>query len=382
MISLKYITLFNMYGDTVNPNIDPIILQPFDKKINKDSDDLHTEKLENLRIIGFAGVGKSTYIKRNYNSHDYMLTAYTRIASSQINGSTLSSIFKLGRFNECSVTSSVNKLRFLKSPYLNIQKINGIVIDEFYITPSAIIDKIDLICQIIRNCKEPFGGLHVVLVGDDRQSESIDDSFVDSDLYKNMKFKEIILPEHENMRLTHVYMQFCNQFRNPNLNRRKLIDLLKDKRFSKGEIKDNSFNVYYRNIDCNKKNLIGMSTMESDVVYIRDGVGYKKGCPIYITGSSDDSILCNGMMGVLNNKLNKKLNIVVDDVSYEVSPSKISFKPGFAITIHLCQSKTWNGVNIYLRKSDILENRKLFIRLIYVALTRVRNFENCYLNVI
>jgi hypothetical protein len=386
MISLNYITLFNMYGDNIEPdndiNIDEIILSESDKIINKKSNDLYIEKLENLRVIGFAGVGKSTYIKSKYSSHDYLLTAYTRIASSQINGNTISSIFKLGRFNDYSVGASVSKLRFLKTMYLNIQKIIGIVIDEFYITPAAIVDKVDLICQIIRNCKEPFGGLQVILVGDDRQSESIDDSFVDSDLYKNMTFKEIILPEHENMRLTSTYMQFCNQFRNPKLNRRKLIDLLRDKRFSNDEIKDNSFTVYYRNVDCNEKNKLGMIALKSDVIYIRDGISYKKGCPIYITSSSDDSILCNGMMGVLKDKINKKLIIVVDDVIHEVFPSKISFKPGFAITIHLCQSKTWNGVNIYLRKSDIFQNRKLFIRLIYVALTRVRNFEKCYINII
>ena len=55
------------------------------------------------------------------------------------------------------------------------------------------------------------------------------------------------------------------------------------------------------------------------------------------------------------------------------------FVPGFAITIHKCQSKTWDGINIYIRKSDVLKERSKYIRLIYVALTRVRNFDNCYI---
>lgn len=381
MISLRYINLFNMYGD-ITENYDiQTILPPNNNHINNDI--IFDEKLENLRVIGFAGVGKSTYIKSNYTPHEYLLTSYTRIAASQIDGNTLSSIFKLGRFNENSINKSISSMKkFNISMVENIQKAKGIVIDEFYITPANVVEKVDLICQSIRKSKDPFGGLQLVLVGDDRQSESIDDSFVNSELYKGLKFREIVLPEHENMRLTFPYMHFCNQFRNPKLNRRKIINLLKDDRFSKYEIKENSYTVYYRNVDCNKKNLNGMRSFDSDVIYTRSGIDYKKGCPIYITGSSDNSNLCNGMMGILKDKINKKLIIDVDNNTYEVFPSKVDFKPGFAITIHLCQSKTWNGINIFLRKSDILENRKLFIRLIYVALTRVRSFENCYINIV
>ena len=52
-----------------------------------------------------------------------------------------------------------------------------------------------------------FGGLQLILVGDIRQTESIDDAFVNSVLYKNLNIAEIILPEHDHMRLTSEYME-------------------------------------------------------------------------------------------------------------------------------------------------------------------------------
>jgi hypothetical protein len=380
MLSSNYLSLFNMIGDNCDlTEIDnEIIILP--KTESKETEPI--EKLPNLRIIGKAGIGKSTHINNNFNQHDYILTAYTRISASQIKGNTLSSIFKLGRTNENSVNKALSNMRFYnKFQVENIQKIKGLVIDEFYITPAAIVDKVDLICQNIRKCKEPFGGLQLVLVGDDRQSEAIDDPFVDSILYSSLEFKEIILQKHDKMRLTYEYMEFCDQFRNPKLNRRKMIDLLNDKKFTKDEIKSNSYSVYYRNADCNKKNKESIENFDGDVIYTKGGIEYKKGMPIYITGSSD-GVLCNGQMGKLLDKIGRKLIIEVDDTKYELFPSKIDFKPGFAITIHLCQSKTWANVNIFIRKSDLLENRKLFIRLIYVALTRVNNFENAYIKMI
>ena len=401
MLSSNYLYLFNMIGDineSVNISDTCLILdsEPLihgnsvqythETKSNCHIDEKYLindmtefKKLPNFRIIGKAGIGKSTYINNTFSPFDYLLTAYTRISASQIQGSTLSSIFKLGRTNENSVIKAVSYMhKFSKLMVENIQKSKGLVIDEFYIAPADIIDKVDLICQDIRNCKEPFGGLQLVLVGDDRQSEAIDNPFVDSDLYKSLEFKEIILQKHDKMRLTYEYMEFCDKFRNPKMNRRKMVELLNIKKFTKEEIKLNAYSVYYRNDDCNKKNEDSIENFKGEVIYTKNGIGYKKDMPIYITGSSD-GILCNGQMGILKDKINRKLIIEVEKITYELFPSKIEFKPGFAITIHLCQSKTWSNINIFIRKSDLEKNRKLFIRLIYVALTRVNNFENAYI---
>ena len=47
-------------------------------------------------IIGYAGYGKSTKIINDYDPKEYLLMAFTGIAASEINGSTINSTFKLG----------------------------------------------------------------------------------------------------------------------------------------------------------------------------------------------------------------------------------------------------------------------------------------------
>jgi hypothetical protein len=376
MISNKYITLFEMYGDEVDH-----MTLPITKKNTDDSyiEDLLTdEKKRHVRVIGYAGVGKSTHINKNYSYHEFLLTSYTRIAASQINGNTLSSIFKLGRVNENPINKSVSLMKkYTQHLVEHIQIVKGIVIDEFYTVPRTIIEKVNLICQVLRECKDEFGGLQLILVGDHRQTEAVEDPFVDSELYHSLDFKEIILPEHPQMRLTSKYMKFCNLFRNPKLNKDKLIRLLGNNKFAQEEIK-NVYTVYYTNKEVNKCNTDGMDNFEGSVIYKRAKIEYRKDCPIYITSSWGP--LCNGMLGFLRNKIGKTLIIEVEDNKYEIKPSEIDFVPGFAMTIHKCQSKTFSGVNIYLSKNSIFKERSKLIRLLYVALTRVRHFDKCYIS--
>ena len=61
-------------------------------------------------------------------------------------------------------------------------------------------------------------------------------------------------------------------------------------------------------------------------------------------------LLCNGMMGFIRDKIEKNIILEVDGNKHEVIASKIEFVPGFAMTIHKCQSKTFPGVNIFLSK--------------------------------
>jgi hypothetical protein len=418
MLSQKYLDLFEMYGDTVvgqitHPKIisnenqikkipvklislmdeDSEELKKFYKnefkqialpKIKKNPDNAYIEELltyeltQHLRIIGYAGVGKSTYINNNYSYHEYILTAYTRIAASQINGSTLSSMFKLGRVNENTVSKAIASMKKFNSQMVeHIQIVKGIVIDEFYTVPAAIVEKVDLICQVIRECKESFGGLQLILVGDHRQTESIDSAFINSELYNGLNIKEIILPEHAQMRLTSEYMTFCNLFRNSKLNKDKMIRLLENKKFAQEEVV-NAYTVYYTNVEVNKRNKEGMENFEGNVIYTRGKIDYKKNCPIYLTSSHGP--LCNGMMGFFRDKVGKNLIIEVDGQNHEVKPGQIDFVPGFAMTIHKCQSKTFPGVNIYLSKHSIIKERSKLIRLVYVALTRVRHFNTCYIH--
>jgi hypothetical protein len=374
----NYIKLFNIYGEVNKPDTE----MNTESEINIITESFTETKLEsneerpdNLLIIGKAGIGKSTYITNNYNHTEYLMLSYTGIAASQINGHTLSSIFKLGRFNENDVFACMNKMRYFNKPIIErLQLIKGIIIDEFYTTPGLVMEKVDIICQKIRSCSEAFGGLQIILVGDDRQTECVDDkSFVDADLYTQLNCKQIMLPEHDRMRLTKNYMAFCNMFRNPKFNGDKMIRMLKDTRFASSEVP--GYIVYYTNGEINKRNKREMDKFEGELIHN----DYKKNCPIYITNSS--GVLCNGMLGKLIDKKKRLLHIEVDGNIHIVRPSQIDFVPGFALSIHKSQAKTFPGINIYIRKYDLIHDRSKYIRLLYVALTRVRNFDKCHIKI-
>ena len=362
----KYVSFLNKYGDEVTD----IYKQPESKAAVCD---IKIDREVNMRIIGYAGVGKSSYINKNFSYHDYLLLAFTGIAASQINGTTLSSTFKLGRFNENSVDKAVSSMKFMyKLKVEQIRLAKGLVIDEFYTTPADIMHKVNIICQKLRNCTDNFGGLQLIVVGDDRQTQCVSDAFVDSDLYKSMEFKDIILPEHPLMRLTPKYMKYCNAFRDPRLNRNKILRLLSNNKFAQKKV--DGYSVYYTNAEVNNRNNIEIVKFEGEIIY----KNFKKNMPIYITSSWGS--LCNGVMGILLDKKENFLEIEVDGKTYEIETNKINFVPGFAITIHKCQSKTWDGINIYIKKSDVLADRAKYIRLIYVALTRVRHFDKCHIS--
>jgi len=344
------------------------------KKQRKSKPEIPIEPyIDNLRIIGKAGIGKSTYITKNYLYHDYLLVAFTGIAASQINGSTLSSTFCLGRFNDTEVDQAVKKMKRFKKRVEHLRLAKGMIIDEFYTVPSAIMSKVDTICQIFRESKLPFGGLQLILVGDDRQTECVEHAFVDTPLYENLKCKEIMLEEHKNMRLTPEYMSFCNTFRNPRLNRNKMLKLLKNTKFAQSEVK--GYSVYYTNEEVNKKNNTEMAIAGGSNIF----KNYKKNCPIYITNSQIG--ICNGVMGKLVDNKDGFLHIEIDDKVQEIKAYQITFVPGFAISIHKSQSKTWEGVNIYIKKEDLMRDRSKYIRLLYVAMTRVRHFDKCYIEI-
>lgn len=367
MKSNKYLELFNKYSETVT---DCPLPKTEENKKNPQENIIKDEP--HIQIIGKAGIGKSTYINKNYSYHEYLLLSFTGIAASQINGNTISSVFKLGRFNENSVNTAINGMKFFNPHRVEQLRIaKGLVIDEFYTVPASIMEKVNIICKKLRECKKPFGGLKLILVGDDRQTKCVSDGFIDTELYKSLELKEIMLPEHPLMRLTAEYMKFCDLFRNPKLNRNKMIRRLSNSKFAQDEVE--GYSVYYTNAEVNKRNKDEMASFEGDIIY----KNYKKNMPIYITSSW--GLLCNGMIGKLLDKKGKFLEIEVDEKKYEVKSNQIDFVPGFAMTIHRVQSKTFPGINVYIRKSDIIKDRSKYIRLIYVALTRVRHFDKCYI---
>jgi len=352
-----------------------------DSQIFTDSDtdsdpETHNVPVKSTLIIGKAGIGKSTYLLENYPDEDYLRTAFTGIAAARIEAKTISSLFALGPECDRSVSLSTN-IMYRQKTHLILREKKGIVIDEYYTLPKEVMDRVDEILQIMRNCPLPFGGMHLVLIGDNRQTASIGESFVGSPLYKTLTFTKIVLPYHDKMRLKKRYMKFCNKFRNPKITAKEMIELLKDERFAKEEVP--GYTVYHQNKYVDQRNEDEMAKMTTDVIGTFYKTEYKKGCPIMITNNGPE--VYNGMLGKLQgfDAKTKELEIEFEDYILETPIKGVKFVPAHALTIHKAQCNSFPGINLYIDSSKLKRNRRDSIRLIYTALTRVRTFKKCYI---
>ena len=114
-------------------------------------------------VTGEAGTGKSTLIHWLVkNLGECALVAPTAIAASNIHGSTLHSFFGLP-------PRHIDIDDELSAPAKNrvvMENMTCLVIDEISMVPPNLIDVIDHMLRKIRDPELPFGGVHVVMVGD------------------------------------------------------------------------------------------------------------------------------------------------------------------------------------------------------------------------
>ena len=112
---------------------------------------------------GPAGSGKSTFIKYIRSKvKNSILLAPTGIAAINIGGRTIHSVFKLPpKF----ITEE--DIKFLKGEVRQyLKSTNLIIIDEVSMVSSNLLDALDSLLQKNMNNDLPFGGIHILLVGD------------------------------------------------------------------------------------------------------------------------------------------------------------------------------------------------------------------------
>ena len=145
---------------------------------------------ENIFISGSAGVGKSLFtslIRRTYKGN-IVATATTGIASANIKGVTLHSLFKLPLKPICRITD-YNRVA---SDLLNMGKSDVLVnmdvllLDEVSMAKCYHIDAID---HILRNLRDkpfiPFGGVQIILIGDLMQLEPVVSDVAEEELLEH-----------------------------------------------------------------------------------------------------------------------------------------------------------------------------------------------------
>ena len=128
----------------------------------------------NVLILGQAGTGKTTLIKKIYNIFKeseikVKVLACTGIASTLLpDASTVHSFFGLldGRFEEEELVERVLKDDNLHTIKNRILKTDCIIIDEVSMLSSRTFGHIESLCRELRKSDKPFGGIQFVLSGD------------------------------------------------------------------------------------------------------------------------------------------------------------------------------------------------------------------------
>lgn len=114
-------------------------------------------------ITGSAGTGKTTLLRyfANHTKKKIVLTSYTGMAASQINGQTIHSLFR--------IPLSLGDLsKYLRSKMYRdvIAKIQTLVIDEVSMVRPDIFWFIDMVCRVSKGIDRPFGGIQLLMFGD------------------------------------------------------------------------------------------------------------------------------------------------------------------------------------------------------------------------
>lgn len=120
---------------------------------------------ENLYITGKAGTGKTTFLKwLNENcTKQHVVTASTGIAAINAGGVTLHSMFNIPM--EPYIPG--NKITgYNKSRQELLENVDVLIIDEISMVRPDVLDFVSSRLKQYKRCKDPFGGVQLVMFGD------------------------------------------------------------------------------------------------------------------------------------------------------------------------------------------------------------------------
>ncbi|MDR0890610.1 MAG: AAA family ATPase [Endomicrobium sp.] len=146
----------------------------------------------NIFLTGNAGTGKTTLIK--YISKEVknsVIVSPTGISAVNVGGMTIHSFFQIpfGEIHNPDKLYFDIKINKVKRDLIN--KIKLLIIDEVSMVRCDLLDSVDYVLRRIRNSKEPFGGVQLLLCGDLRQLSPVakqDEYKILSEYYDSMYF--------------------------------------------------------------------------------------------------------------------------------------------------------------------------------------------------
>ncbi len=124
----------------------------------------------NVFITGPAGTGKSfllNYIKEEYRDNSLHVTASTGISAINVGGQTLHSWAGLGLGN-MPINEILRNICSAKGIHMRkkLRAAKMLAIDEISMISANIFDLLNELLKAVRNSREPFGGIQLILFGD------------------------------------------------------------------------------------------------------------------------------------------------------------------------------------------------------------------------
>jgi len=367
----------------------------------------------NIFLSGSAGTGKTTTIKAiinyaKYNKINIGITATTGCAAVLIGGYTLHSFLGIG-LAEGSVKSLYNRIKQeqYKHTFNKLFTLQLLIIDEVSMLNDELFIKISEYLSLIRDNKDPFGGIQVMLCGDFYQLPPVKGDYC----FKSPEWERI---NFVNYILKTIYRQQNDETFKAILNRAKDgtitdtdIDILKEcinnnfsadiiptkiysynshvnkineEAYLKLKTPEMEYNTVYKNKNsinyANKLNIqesiklcINAQVMVTRNINPQDGiVNGTRGKVVELNAASVTIELVNGNKHVIN------ITEISPEDDDKIRVSYIPLKLAWAITIHKSQGVTLDCAEIDL-SSNIFERGQA-----YTALSRVKDLKNVKIN--
>jgi hypothetical protein len=377
----------------------------------------------NIFLTGAAGVGKSYCASLLFKFLDlngifYAKTATTGVAALNIGGVTLHSWSGMGLAEEHGM-ELLDKVSENNKAVNRIKHSKVLIIDEISMAKSDLVDKLDIVCQYIRNKDKPFGGIQVVFVGDFMQLPPVFKNFdeekfaFDSQAWRDAKVKTIHLTEIVRQHDEPHFAKLLNEIRMGQAKDYTLIADCINRKFPDDGIQP--VKLYCKNVDVGKHNQDELYKIKSSSKYFHssDAGGdawrqfFDKNCPapttlelregaqVVLLVNLDVKIgLVNGSVGTITKMYDNCVDVMfangpqlIETYKWEVkqnefdgltgtmkkivlaSRSQLPLKLAWALTIHRSQGSTLDRAEIDI--SEAFADGQ-----VYVALSRVRSLSS------
>jgi ATP-dependent exoDNAse (exonuclease V) alpha subunit len=375
---------------------------------------------KNIFLTGPAGTGKTYCMMLLIKFLDemeifYGKTATTGVAAINISGITIHSWSGMGLADENGM-ALLEKASSNRKASNRIKSSKVLIIDEISMAKADLVEKLDIVCQFIRNNGKPFGGIQVIFVGDFLQLPPVFERFerevfaFESQAWKDARVSTVHLTEIVRQHDEPEFAEFLNEVRKGECKNFDILDDCIGRDFPTDGIVP--VKLFCKNVDVDEFNQKELNKIEgaSRHYYCSDEGGeqwtkffdkncrapstleLKVGAQVMLLKNLDVELkLVNGSVGIVTEMYPEFVTVkFADGLTQSIEPQKwelrqieddglgnmkptivasrkqIPLKLAWALTVHKSQGQT-------LDRAEININEAFAAGQVYVALSRVRN---------